>query len=123
MAPLPTFLVGYPVSHEAIERYRTLKNLPRYNNRILVEDLQSKITAPLVLVRVEADDDAGAPSNYYFCCFVDFSDRAYQPEELLAIPVPPAFHQLPQLIPVEGEVRRLFAPRAMIFSYKSVSPE
>jgi hypothetical protein len=121
MAPLPIFLVGYPVSHEAIERYRTLKNLPRYNNRILVEDLQSKITAPLALVRVETDD--GAPSNYYFCCFVDFSDRAYQPEGLLGIPVPSAFHQLPQLIPVEGEVRRLFAPRAMIFSFKSVSPE
>ncbi|KAH9952427.1 hypothetical protein BC827DRAFT_361009 [Russula dissimulans] len=38
-------------------------------------------------------------------------------EDLLAIPVPPAFRQLPQLMPVEGDLRRLFAPRAMISSY------
>jgi hypothetical protein len=113
-------LVGYPVSHEDIERYRTLNNL-QHNNRILVEHLQSKLNAPLALVRV--DTDAGPTLNHYFCCFADYSDRPYQAEELLAIPVPPGFLQLPQLIPVEGEVQRLFAPRAFIFGDKSVSPE
>jgi len=54
---MPIFLVGYPVSREAIDRYRTLRNLPEYNNRILVQDLQSKLNAPLALVRVELDDD------------------------------------------------------------------
>ena len=109
MGMQPISLVGYPVSREAIGRYRTLNNVDQYTNRILVEHLQSKLNAPLALVRV--DTDAGKTSNHYFCCFADFSDRAYQPEELLAIPVPPAFHQLSQLIPVEGEVQRLFAPR------------
>ena len=53
--------------------------------------------------------DAGRTSYHYFCC-ADYSDRPYQAEELLAIPVLPSFHQLPQLTPVEGEVRRLFVP-------------
>jgi len=49
MVPQPIFLVGYRVSREAIDRYRTLRNLPEYNNRILVQDLQSKLNAPLRL--------------------------------------------------------------------------
>jgi hypothetical protein len=117
MAPLPSYLVGYRVSSEAIERYRALKNLPESNNRLLVQDLESKIGVPLALVRVERDEGDGAASDHYLCCFADYSGRSYDSDDLLTIPVPPAFHQLSQLIPVEGDLRRLFAPRTMISSY------
>jgi hypothetical protein len=118
MALLPSSLVGYRVSSEAIERYRALKNLPESNNRFLLQDLELKIGVPLALVRVERDrGDGEVVCDHYLCCFVDYSGRPYDSEDLLAIPVPPAFHQLPQLIPVEGDLRRLFAPRAMISSY------
>jgi len=115
MAPLPSTLVGYRVSSEAIERYRALKNLPEYTNRSLLQDLESKVGIPLALVRVERDGEA--TSDHYLCCFADYSGRPYDSEDLLTIPVPPAFHQLPQLISVEGDLRRLFAPRATISSY------
>jgi hypothetical protein len=122
MAPLPSVLVGYRVSPEAIERYRALNNLPEYNNRFLIQDLESKIGAPLALARVECDEgDGGAASDHYLCCFADYSGRPYNSENLLAIPVPPAFHKLPQLIPVEGDLHRLFAPRAKISSYDQSS--
>lgn len=111
MAPVPISLVGYPVSYEAMERYRVLNNLP---NRLFVQDLQSKINVPLALICVE-EESAGSVSDYYLCCFADCSERPYEPEDLLAIPVPPAFHQLLQLIPVEGDLRRLFAPRAISY--------
>jgi len=118
MAPLPTSLVGYPVSPEAVERYRVLKNLPQYDNRLLLQDLESEIGVPLTLARVERDaEDGGAAPDYYICSFADYSGRPHDSANLLAIPVPPAFHQLPQLIPVEGDLQRLFAPRAMISSY------
>jgi hypothetical protein len=120
MAPLSISLVGYPVSHEAMERYRTLYNLPD-SSRLFVQDLQSKINVPLALIGVE-EEDAGSVSDYYLCCFADCSERPYEPEDLLAIPVPPAFHQLPQLIPVEGDLQRLFAPRAFSYS-RWVSPK
>jgi len=119
MAPLPSSLIDYNVSLEAIERYRALKNLPQHNNRFLLQDLESKIGVPLVLARVERDED----DDYYFCCFADYSGKPYDIEELLAIPVSPAFHQLPQLIPVQGDLHQLFAPRAMIFTTSRVRPE
>jgi len=116
MAPLPISLVGYRVSPEAIERYRVQ---PDYNNRFLVQDLESQISVPLTLVLVERDEGDDEVTDYYFCCFADHSDRPYEPKDLLAVPVPSAFHQLQQLIPVEGDVQRLFAPRARFFSYHS----
>ncbi|KAH9957572.1 hypothetical protein BC827DRAFT_1157189 [Russula dissimulans] len=101
MAPLPSSL-----------------DLPEYNNRFLLQDFESNIGIPLALGCVEQDEgDGGAPCDYYLCCFADYSGRLYNSEDLLAIPVPPAFRQLPQLMPVEGDLRRLFAPRAMISSY------
>ena len=115
MAPLPSSLVGFPVSPEAIDRY---KNLPEYNNRFLLQDLESKIGIPLALVRVERDEwGGGAASDHYLCCFADYSGRLYESKDLSVIPVPPAFHQLAQLIPMEDDLHRLFAPRAMISSY------
>ena len=121
MAPLPISLVGYPVSPEAVERYCVLKNLPQYDNRLLLQDLESEIGVPLTLARVERDEgeggDGGAAPDYYICCFADYSGRPHDSVNLLAIPVPSAFHHLPQLIPVEGDLQRLFAARAMISSY------
>lgn len=96
MASLPSCLIGI-ASPRTIERYRALKNLPEYNNRFLLQGLESKIGVPLALVRVECDeDDGGAASDHYLYCFADYSGRpyAYDSENLLAIPVPPAFHQL-----------------------------
>jgi len=116
MAPIPSSLIGYRVSYEEIERYRALKTLPEYNNRLLIQDLESKIGIPLALVCIDDQGDDGAESCYYLCCFADYSSRPYRCEDLLAVPVPPAFHQLPQLIPVESDLHRLFAPRTMIFS-------
>ena len=64
----------------------------------------------------EGDEVSGAGlDHYYLCCFADCSGRPYDCKDLLAIPVPPAFHQLRQLIPVEGGVHWLFAPRATFF--------
>jgi hypothetical protein len=113
MAPLPSSLVGYRVTFEAIESYRALKNLPKSNNRLLLQDLETKIGVPLALVRVERDEE----DDYYVCCFADYSSRPYDAGDLLAVPVPPAFRQLPQIIPVESDLRRLFAPRSMVSSY------
>jgi hypothetical protein len=115
MAPLPICLVGYPVSWESLEQYRILNTLPEYNNRLLVQDLESKINTPVKLVRVDIYNVEETIANHYLCCFADSSGKPYEPEDLLAIPVPLAFNQLPQLIPVEGKLRRLFAPRANAF--------
>jgi hypothetical protein len=111
MSPLLSTFVGYPVSPEAIKQYREQHNLPEYNNRLLLRDIESKLGVPLTLVRVERDDTAD--SDYYFCCFADYSGRQDNTEALNAIPVSPAFLRLHQLVPVAGDVQRMFAPRTM----------
>lgn len=121
MAPIPSILVGYCVSSEAIERYRALKHLPESNNRPLLQAIALEIGVPLTLACVErGEEDGEATCDYYLCCFADYSGKPYNPEDLLNIPVPSAFHQLLELIPVEGDLCRLFAPRAMILSYNQL---
>ena len=115
--------MGYRVSRKSIEGYRVLKDLPQSNKWSILQDLELKIGFPLALVRVEREDNGGAASDYYFCCLADDSGRPYDCGELLAVPVPPAFHQLPQLVPVEGDLHRLFAPRAMIFTIRRARSE
>ena len=114
MAPIPIALVGYPVSWESLEQYRILNSLPEYDNESLVHNLETKINTPVKLVRVDIYN-VETISNDCLCCFADFSGRPFEPQDLLDIPVPLAFDQLPQHIPVEGELRRLFAPRAHAF--------
>jgi hypothetical protein len=115
MAPIPIFLVGYPVSWESLEQYHILNSLPEYDNRSLVHNLETKINTQVKLVRVDIYNVEETISIHYLCCFADSSGRPYEPQDLLDIPVPLAFNQLPQVIPVEGELRRLFAPKANVF--------
>jgi len=65
MAPQPIALVGFPVTWETIEQYRVLNNLPKYNNRRLVQDPASKIGIPVTLVRLELDDEDGATPDHW----------------------------------------------------------
>ena len=122
MAPIPISLVGYPVSWESLEQYRTQNNLPKYNKRLLVEDLETKINTPVKLVCVEIERVEETITDFYLCCFADSSGNPFEPQDLLDIPVPLAFNQLPQHIPVEGEVRRLFAPTAYAFKSAVLVP-
>jgi hypothetical protein len=71
------------------------------------------INLPLVLVCVDKVD---GEDQHYLCCFADCSGRPYNTEELLAIPVPRAFDQLRELIPL-GDLHWLVEPRATFSSY------
>ncbi len=109
--PILVSFVSYPVSLEAIEQYSERKNLPISSNRRLLQDLESTMDIPLALVCV---DEVDGGDQYYLCCFADCSGRPCDTEELLAIPVPRVFRQLHNLIPLEGDLHRLVAPRATI---------
>jgi len=116
MAPLVSFFVGYRISTEALNQYRTEKNLPPSNSRFLLQDLESSIGVPLALVSV--DEGGSGAETRYLCCFADYSGRIYDSAELLAIPVPSAFDQLPQLTPVvEGGLHRLGRSRTTVWSF------
>lgn len=115
MTPIPCTLIGYRILNEAIERYRAEHSLPEINDRPLLQQLESTLGIPLALVRVELNDDTSS-QEHYLCCFADYN-RPYDVQALAALPVPRAFERLPQVIPVEGDVRRLFAPHAMVVSW------
>jgi len=53
----------------------------------------------------------------YLCCYVDTRIRVYDFEELLAVIVPPHFTRVKEILGVDGDLKRVFAPQGMIFSY------
>ncbi|KAF8340966.1 hypothetical protein F5887DRAFT_1160207 [Amanita rubescens] len=53
----------------------------------------------------------------FLCCYVDTRIRAYDCEELMAVIVPPQFTRVKEMLGIDGDLKRVFAPQGMIFSY------
>jgi len=43
--------------------------------------------------------------------------RVYDCEELMAVIVPPQFTRLKEILGIDGDLKRVFAPQGTIFSY------
>ena len=69
---------------------------------------------PISLARLE---DSDGLSRMFLCCYVDSQTRVYDCEELAAMPVPPQFTRVKELLGIEGDLKRIFGPQGMIFSY------
>jgi len=129
MAPLSVSFVGYHTSREALNQYCKQHNISASNNRPLLQHLESDVGVPLTLVSVEhsiagsrgvagAGNDPGLhnlPNELYISCFTDYNSQHEANVETL---VPPKeFSHLKDVVQVDGDVKRLFAPRAELFSY------
>ena len=73
-----------------------------------------KTSLPLSLDRLE---DLDGLNRIFLCCYVDFQTRVYDCEELAAMPVPPQFIRVTDLLGIEGDLKKVFGPQSMIFSY------
>ena len=73
-----------------------------------------KTSLPLSLDRLE---DSDGLNRIFLCCYVDFQTRVYDCEELAAMPVPPQFIRVKELLGIEGDLKKVFGPQGMIFSY------
>jgi hypothetical protein len=106
--------VGYEVA-DALERYQRqhhIAGVPSFKQ--LLQYLESEISMPISLARLE--DDSGL-SRMFLCCYVDTHIRVYDCEELMAVTVPPQFTRVKEMLGIDGDLKRVFAPQGTIFSY------
>ena len=106
--------IGYEVA-DALERYQRQHGIEGVSSfKQLLQYVQSEASMPISLVRLE---DSSGLTRMFLCCYVDTHVRVYDFEELMAVIVPPQFTRLKEILGIDGDLKRVFAPQGMIFSY------
>ena len=80
----------------------------------LLKYVKSEISIPISLAKLE--DDSGL-TRMFLCCYVDTRIRVCDCEELMGVIVPPQFTRVKEILGIDGDLKRLFAPQGAIFSY------
>ena len=81
--------------------------------KALLHDVETLTHNPASVVRY---DDIDGCAHRVICCFVDCREGAYSTSELDTIPIPAEFSRVPEQVKTNGELRRVFALKAMVFS-------
>jgi hypothetical protein len=92
MGGLSMVAIGYEVA-DALERYQRqhhISGVPSFKQ--LLQYVESEISMPISLARLEDSSDL---TRMFLCCYVDTRIRVYD----------------------DGDLKRVFAPQGMIFSY------
>jgi len=114
MGGFSTVAVGYEVG-DALERYQCqhhISGVPSFKQ--LLQYVESEISMPISLARLE---DSSNLTRMFLCCYVDTRIKVYDCEELMAVMVPPQFTRVKEILGIDGDLKRVFAPQGMIFSY------
>ena len=69
---------------------------------------------PISLVRLEDFSDL---TRKFLCCYVDATIRVYNYDELMAVTVPAQFTRVKEILGIDVDLKRVFAPQGTIFSY------
>ncbi|KAF8957046.1 hypothetical protein BDZ97DRAFT_1924885 [Flammula alnicola] len=109
---LPVVFIGYELENGALDTFQS-QNTPD-SIKALLHDIESEMHNPASVVRYHDSDNS---THKFICCFADLRERAYTSKELDAIPIPAEFARVPERVKTRGEIRRVFAPNAMVISY------
>jgi hypothetical protein len=117
MGGFPVAVIGYDAT-DALENYLNEHDLPAGNvsYKQLLQHLETETSTPIFLANI--DDDGDAPRRF-LCFYVDYSIRVYDCAELMAVTVPTQFERVKDVLSIEGDLRRVFAPKAHICSWDS----
>ena len=105
---------GYKVV-DALERYQCqhhIAGVPSFKQ--LLQYLKSEISMPISLARLE---DSSSLTRMFLCCYVNTHIRVYDCEELMVVTVPPQFMCAKEMLGIDGDLKRVFAPQGTIFLY------
>ena len=91
-----------------------LKGFRPSNNSCNNKYVESEASMPISLARLE---DSSGLTRIFLCCYVDTRVRVDDFEELMAVIVPPQFTRLKEILGIDGDLKRVFAPQGTIFSY------
>ena len=116
MGGLSFVAIGYEVG-DALERYQRQHHIPGFYFKQLLQYVESEISIPVSLVRLEDHLEDSVLTRMLLCCYVDTRTRAYDCEELMAVIVPPQFARVKEILGIDGDLKRVFAPKGMVYSY------
>ena len=118
MGGFPAALIGYDAT-DALENYFNEHDVPEgiVSYKLLLQRLETETSAPIFMASL--DDDDGDVPRRLLCFYVDYSIRVYDCAELMAVTVPAQFKRVKDVLGIEGDLRRVFAPKAHIYSWDS----
>ncbi|KAI0295885.1 hypothetical protein B0F90DRAFT_1919179 [Multifurca ochricompacta] len=110
----PNSAIGYEVA-DALERYQCQHGIEGVLSfKQFLQYAESEASMPISLVSLE---DSSSLDRMFLCCYVDTRVRVYDFKELMAVIVPPQFTRLKEVLGMYGDLKRVFAPKGIIFSY------
>ena len=100
---------------DALEKYQRqhdIEGVPSFKQ--LLKYIESEISIPVSLVTLEDDDGL---TRKFLCCYVNTRTRVYDCDELMAVKVPLQFLRVKELLGIHDNLKRVFMPKGVIFSY------
>ena len=114
MGGLSFAAIGFEVA-DALEKYQRqhdIEGVPSFKQ--LLKYIESEISIPVSLVTLEDD---GGLTRKFLCCYVDTRTRVYDCDELMVVKVPLQFSRVKELLGIHDNLKRVFTPKGVIFSY------
>ena len=114
MGGLSFAAIGFEVADtlEKYQRQHDIEGVPSFKQ--LLKYIESEISIPVSLVTLEDD---GGLTRKFLCCYVDTRTRVYDCDELMVVKVPLQFSRVKELLGIHGNLKRVFTPKGVIFSY------
>jgi hypothetical protein len=71
------------------------------------------------LANLDDESEGTTIRRTFLCCYVDYCDRIYDWEDILAVTIPNTFTHIQEIIQTKGVLRRVVASKGMVHSYDS----
>jgi hypothetical protein len=114
MGGIPIAAIGYDAT-DAVDRYKheyPISGLSAFKQ--ILHNVESETSIPVALAMLETEDSLNPT---FLCCYVDCRRKVHSCDDLMAVAVPPQFTRVKEMLGIDGDLKRVFSPRAVVFSY------
>jgi hypothetical protein len=114
--------VGYEISSDTFDEFLSENDMlesgfPDYQK--FLNHLESQTSTMVHLAHLDDESEGTTIRHTFVCCYVDYRDRIYDCEEIMAIDVPSGFTHIRDIIQTKGVLRCIMARKGILFSYDS----
>jgi hypothetical protein len=114
--------VGYEISSNTFNKFLSENDMLESgfpDDQKFLNYLESQTSTMVHLAHLDDESTGTTIRHTFLCCYVDYRDRIYNCEEIMAVTVPSGFSHIQDIIQTEGALRRIVARKGILFSYDS----